>query len=386
MKATTTVLCMAVLSGSLAAKAQQPTPTYSFRPIVQPGMTIADHRFTDDTAVNDIALNDAGEVGFIAGWTIPGEEIEHTGVFTSRRIVARDGDVVGGKSLMTIVSGSLAINNAGRVAYEADFFQPPAVARGVFLDREFVFAINPNVAGTGPDFILTEDGKILPRPGLRLELPPAAAPASEPAKKKGVGFGNLGLHLPDTVTKHIPLTIKPNNTKTDPQTQPATPTPAQPKPVAPPAAPTFPKPAGPCAMPAFPMPEEWQIGAEAEGPAASHAFEPEVSGRKYFSQLYGPLNAPFRIAHFNRACKPLLIAIGDINAKGRLEVWTPTGLMTFQKPGGSYELKGFAGAVKSPSFLRTDSAIPINRRGQVALYVTLSPEGHALLRGTPESR
>lgn len=372
----------AVLAG-LNGFAQQPTSTYSFRPIVQPGTIIADHNFTNDTAVNDIVLNDAGEVGFIAGWTIPGEEIEHTGVFNSRRIVARDGDVVGGKPLMTIVSGSLAINNAGRVAYEADFFQPPAVARGVFLEREFVFAINPNVAGTGPDFILTEDGKILPRPGLRLEPPPAAAPASEPAKKKGIGLGNLGLHLPDAVTKRIPVTIKPNNAKTDPQTQPAPSTPAQQKPVTPLAPPTFPKPAGPCAMPAFPMPEEWQIGAETEGPAASHAFEPEVSGRKYFSQLFGPLNAPFRIVHFNRACKPLLIAIGDINTKGRLEVWTPTGLMTFQRPDGSYEFKGFAGAVKSASFLRTDSAIPINRRGQVALYVTLSPQGHALLLGTP---
>src|ERR1700691_5410820 len=100
----------AVLAG-LNGFAQQPTSTYSFRPIVQPGTIIADHNFTNDTAVNDIVLNDAGEVGFIAGWTIPGEEIEHTGVFNKRRIVARDGDVVGGKSLMTIVSGSLAINN-----------------------------------------------------------------------------------------------------------------------------------------------------------------------------------------------------------------------------------------------------------------------------------
>jgi hypothetical protein len=368
------------LFATLALKAQQPTPTHSFRPVVQPGTTIADHSFTED-AIEDVVLNDSGEVGFVARWT--DSDDNRSAVYTSHRLVARDGETVGGKTLTAIV-GSIAINSTGRVAYEAEWNDPAAAtARGVFLERDLVFAIDPSATGTGPDFILTDDGKIIPRPGVRLASPPTAAPASEPAKKKGIGLGNLGLRLPDSIAKRVPLTIKPNGTKPDQQTQPATSTPAPPKPITPPTAPTFPKSTGPCAMPAFPMPEEWQIGSETEGPAASHGFEPEVSGRKYFSQLYGPLNAPFRIVHFNRACKALLIAIGDINAKGRLELWAPSGLVTFQRPDGSYEFKGFTGTVKSPSFLRTDSAVPINRRGQVALYVTLSPQGHALLLGTP---
>jgi len=375
------IAVIAVLAGN--ALAQQPTTALSFRPVVQTGTTILDHRFSDDT-IEGVVLNDSGEVGFIARWTIPGEEMEHTGVFTSHRLVARDGDSVG-KFTLKAIKGSVAINASGRVAYEAEFIDGAATVCAVFLEHEFQFAIDPSATGPGPDFVLTDDGKVIPRPGVRLALPPspAPAPATDSAKKKGIGLKNLGLNLPGSLSKHLPITIKPDgSTKPDQQTPSPAPVPVQQKqpPAVPPA---FPKPAGPCAMPAFPMPEEWQIGAETEGPAAVHGFEPEVSGRKYFSQLYGPLNAPFRIVQFNRACKPLLIAIGDINAKGRLEVWAPSGLVTFQRPDGSYEFNGFSGTVKSSSFLRADSTIPINRRGQVVLYVTLSPQGHALLLGTP---
>jgi hypothetical protein len=368
-----------VILAGLNGLAQQPIPTYSFRPVVPPGTTIADHSFTDDTVIENIVLNSSGEVGFVARWT--DSDDNRSAVYTSHRLVARDGETIGGKTLTAIV-GSIAINSTGRVAYEAEWNDPAAAtARGVFLERDLVFAIDPSATGTGPDFILTDDGKIIPRPGVRLASPPTAAPASEPAKKKGIGLGNLGLRLPDSIAKRVPLTIKPNGTKPDQQTP--SPTPPQQKPPAQPAPPAFSKPIGPCTMPVFPMPEEWQIGSETEGPAASHGFEPEVSGRKYFSQLYGPLNAPFRIVHFNRACKPLLIAIGDINTKGRLEVWAPSGLVTLQRPDGSYVFNGFPGTVKSTSFLKADSTIPINRRGQIVLYVTLSPQGHALLLGTP---
>lgn len=373
MKATTTVLCMAVLSGSLAAKAQQPIPTYSFRAIIEPGTKIADHTLTGDT-IEDVVLSDSGEVGFLARWTDSGDE--RSAVFTSRRLVARDGDTASGNILMAVVKGSLAINSAGAIAYEADYTDRAGTpARGIFLEREFVFAVDPSATGNGPDFVLTDDGKIIPRPGIRL-VPPAAP---QPAKKKGGLLDRIAVKAPAGISAKLPLAIKPN--KPDQQTKPqtATPMPAQP-------VPAFPKTADPCALPAFPMPQEWQIGMEMEGPSTSHVFEPEVKDRKFFSIVYGPLFAPFRIVHFNRACKPLLIAIGDIAAKGRLEVWTPAGLMAAQQPDGSYQFKGFAGTVKSSSFLRADSIIPINRRGQVVLSVTLSPEGRALLLGTPEPR
>jgi hypothetical protein len=368
----------AVLAG-FNAFAQQPQPNYTFRALVAPGATIGDHKFTDDTVFDNVALNDSGELGFVARWT--DSDDNRSAVYTSHRLVARDGDTLGGKTLTAVV-GSIAINRSGRVAYEAEWNdRAGATARGVFLEREFVFVIDASATGTGPDFILGDDGIIIPRPGMRVAPPPTQAPASEPVKKKGGLLDRVGIKMPPLPVK-VPITIKPKSTTQDQQKQ--TTTAAEQKQATPAPAPAdFPKPVGPCAMPAFPLPEEWQIGAETEGPAAAHGFEPEVSGRKYFSQLYGPLNAPFRIVQFNRACKPLLIVIGDINAKGRLEVWAPSGLVTFQRPGGSYEFNGFSGTVNSSSFLKADSTIPINRRGQIGLYVTLSPRGHALLLGSP---
>lgn len=118
------------------------------------------------------------------------------------------------------------------------------------------------------------------------------------------------------------------------------------------------------------------------GPIASHVFDPAASGRTYLSPYYGILNTPFRTILFGSNCQPLLIAIGDGSARGRFEVWSPLGMVTRQKPEGFYEFKGFAGNVQSSSFLKPD-AMRVNKRGQVLIPVSLSPQGYALLLGTP---
>ena len=381
MNSKTSLLITGAVLASLALNAQQPAPTMSFRAIIQPGTTIGDHSFTEDT-IENVILNDAGEVAFVTNWEVSGEENIHSGLFTSRRIVAIDGETIDGKILNFIAKDPIAINASGHVAYEAAYIVGDKTSHGVFLDHQFQFEIDPNATGTGPDFTLTDDGRIIPRPGLRL-IPPSAP--LQPKKKSHFSLGSLPVSLPDSVTKRIPIKVK-SDDKTDTQQTPNNPpqNAAVQRPV--PPAPQPPKPAAPCSMPPFPMPDDWMVGANTEGPATSRALEPAVGDRKFFSMVYGPLLTPFRIVHFNRACKPLLIGIGDMGHPGRFEVWTPAGLITSQLRDGSYEFDGYSGKAKSASFMGTDVVIPINRHGQIVLYIALNPQGHALLLGTPVSR
>jgi hypothetical protein len=130
------------------------------------------------------------------------------------------------------------------------------------------------------------------------------------------------------------------------------------------------------------MPAEWQMGADVNGPITSHGFESAVAGHSYDSPFYGKLTTPIRTIQYAGDCKPLLIAIGDANTRGRFELWTPEGSFTYLKPDGSWSFPGFEPRITSASFVRPDSGLRINRHGQLLVPVTL-PQGMALLVATP---
>src|SRR5262249_32599051 len=75
--------------------AQTPSPKYSFRAIVQPGTAIAGHTFIPNTYILAAALNDNGDIAFIASWQDTTQKY-HCGVFTNKRVVVRSGEIIDG--------------------------------------------------------------------------------------------------------------------------------------------------------------------------------------------------------------------------------------------------------------------------------------------------
>src|ERR1017187_10468944 len=160
-------LAPAVMLAGLNGFAQQPQRAdLDFRAVVQPGMTIGSHTFTPDTTIDAAALNDAGEVAFVAHWTDAGTD--HAAVFTSTRIVASEGDVIDGKFIAFLPNNApVAINSSGQIAYEAGYADSEADARagfwhvGIFVAQHLAFTLAFQAIGKVPDFTLTDDGQVV---------------------------------------------------------------------------------------------------------------------------------------------------------------------------------------------------------------------------------
>jgi hypothetical protein len=105
------------------------------------------HIFSQWTFVEAVALNESRkEEVFVARWGGV-----HSAVFTDKRCIASDGDIVDGKLISKILPNSLAVSRQnGLVAYEALFFDHPAEApgsaqfiqRGVFIENRFLVVLD----------------------------------------------------------------------------------------------------------------------------------------------------------------------------------------------------------------------------------------------------
>ena len=139
----TIVFLIAALALTPAVKAQQPSTAYEFQSVVQPGAFIGGRTFIAGTTIGSVALSDAGEAAFIAGETGPAPKT----IFTTRRIVARQGDEIGGKIIVLLADDAvLQINEAGQVAFEAWYADTrekaasrEGLGRGIFVDNRLVF-------------------------------------------------------------------------------------------------------------------------------------------------------------------------------------------------------------------------------------------------------
>ena len=207
-------LFVAVLS-SLTIHAQP--PVFDFRQVIRPGMTIGGHIFTTETTIDSPALNDAGEVAFIAHWpdksdTIPEERPgEQTSVFTSRRIVASNGDMIDGKFILEFTKDSVAINATGQVAYSALYTDRVEDAEtgptklGVFVDKHL--ALTQSAAHKG--YILGDDGEVTPKAS---QAPLSSDP---PARKNSSILEHIHIKPPNG----LPITIAPSRNRPIPEVQ-----------------------------------------------------------------------------------------------------------------------------------------------------------------------
>jgi hypothetical protein len=101
-----------------------PPSAYGFTALVAPGMNIGGVTLPADLAIDGAtAYSDDGEAVFIARWTDSSGR-QKSALFTSRRLVVAEGELADGKTIVKLSGASLAVNNAGVVAYEASYADP----------------------------------------------------------------------------------------------------------------------------------------------------------------------------------------------------------------------------------------------------------------------
>jgi len=107
---------------------------YDFTTLVQPGDSIDGHTFTSDTRIEAVALNDDGEIAFLARWSNP--LFAERALFTAKRLVT--GEQFGEhdcRTILFILPDSITIRG-DHVAYRAwyESCDSPTRKIGLFLD------------------------------------------------------------------------------------------------------------------------------------------------------------------------------------------------------------------------------------------------------------
>ncbi len=193
-------IATALTAASAINAQQQPQPAYQPLSGMQAGMTPTPS-FDANSYVEGVSLSDAGELAYVVHSGDPGNE--RTAVITSKRLVARDGEVIEGKTITRVWASALAINARGRVAFEADFKDANGSARGIFIDKHFVTAIKS--AGEPSDFALTADGRVIVKPGIAIAPPavrPAVAQTAQP-NSKGQNNCSTGTKIPKALKRYL---------------------------------------------------------------------------------------------------------------------------------------------------------------------------------------
>jgi len=200
MKLVTTVVFTALCAhAALGAE-----PAFDFKSLAKPGVSIGGHAFSSRASVGNVALNNAGEAAFIV---YDGDGPESGAVYTSKRIVAKSGDAMGGKIVMSIPPGShVAVNDAGQVAFEAWYADNKQVATagafsglGVFVGDHLVLKTSLGEKEAPPTFALAEDGQV----SLADTARTPEAPVQPAQKSSGSMLDRVRVKIP----KGLPVTI-----------------------------------------------------------------------------------------------------------------------------------------------------------------------------------
>ncbi|HTX35088.1 MAG TPA: hypothetical protein VME43_08705 [Bryobacteraceae bacterium] len=360
------IIALAAMPAIPAAPAQQAGGGYQFRPLVVTGAMIGGHTLDRGAVIDGVALNDSGDFAFVARWSEDG--MERTAVFTSKRFVAGDGDVIDGKRIDRILGTSLSLNTGGTVAYEAVYGGTPRIT-AIFVERKHKADLSQS--GSPYDFALQDNGEIV----LKAAAQAPAAPRQPTTLQTAQNTGALAIFRSLEGRLHSPIPLP------DPSVGMSNPRPKSKTSAGKAAVPT----ARPCPAPAFPYPGSWNFGDEMTGPISSHLYEEAPKTKPYESRYLGRLSATSRITQFNQECKPLLITIADTSQPDRFEIRTPNGLLTNTRADGFLDLNGYAGKALPDRLARVETPMRVNRSGAVLIPVRIAPERFAILLGTPPS-
>jgi hypothetical protein len=368
-------------------QAQQPTPAFQFRALTASGAKIGHYVLSSDTDIDSIAINGNGDLVLAVSHLRLADSIG-SAVLTPQRVVATSFDHIGTKILVDIFAPSLVIDEQGHAVFEASYKEGEGTHLGVFKEKEFQFVVNG--PGAADDFTLSTDGRIVPKTGITPEAVPARSATGPQQARGGPGRALQQMRINPALLRQLntlsPLMVPPDilSQVTKGQQQPNTPQPAKPATPAPKAVTQAAKPAAACALPLYPFPVEWAVSSEMKGPITSSVFDgPNAKQRAYESPFFGHMGSPFRNVYYTPDCVAQMIVIGDSVVHGKVELWGPNGLITNTQPDGFLQLPGYTGKVPPGALSRRDVMLSINRHGQMAMVVTLDPEGFAVLLATP---
>jgi hypothetical protein len=212
MNIKTVSLLATALLFSIGARAQQPPTAYDFRAVAQPGMTIGGHLFTPNTTIQSIDLNDKGEVAFVAVWTDSGRD--YGAIFGPHGIIAQEGYTDGTRFGLVTEDCTVAISNAGQVAYSILYTSEIYDALmesglwGIFIDKRLALSAESMKLSSRlqkpPTFVLSADGKII----LKTEISASGAAASPRTPGKSGSLDRLGVKPPQ-LPKQLQTVIAP---------------------------------------------------------------------------------------------------------------------------------------------------------------------------------
>lgn len=336
---------------------------YRFTPLVSTGATIAGHAFTPATSVEGVALNDVGEIAFVARWQEGGRE--RTAVFTSKRLVARDGDQIDGKPPLTrILANSLSINSGGTVAFEA-VIGGAVTHTAIFVERHYKTGLTKS--GASNDFSLEDNGEVALKAAVA--APEAASPYARGTQTaRATGVNTTLQQLESIYARRFPVAI--------PNPVGAIPNPTPPRPTAREAIGAV----VPCRVPTeFPYPASWGFGDVMSGPITGHVFDSPARPRPYDSPRLGHIVSAVRSIHCGGDSRPLLIAIADSSKPGSWELSSPKGVVAFAHD-GFLKINGFDDDLSATNVIGGDSPIRVNRRGDIVMPVAfLTKPGFVIL-------
>jgi hypothetical protein len=200
-----------------APMTQPPPSAFDLHPVVKPDMNIGGHLFTKDTTVYRAALNNDGDFVFSACCEGGRDAVA---IFTSRRMVAKQGDVIDGHIIASIPSDSaVAINNQGKVAYEAWYVDDKASAAlgvlwylGIFVDDRL--ALTRDSDTVSDHYVLTDEGDVVLQREAKPIAPAPAVTAPAPQKKPGL-FDRIQIN-PPKIPRGLPITVAPAANKQQP--------------------------------------------------------------------------------------------------------------------------------------------------------------------------
>ena len=258
---------------------QQPPIRYTFKEIASTDVP------AKGTIIEGATLGDSGVVAFIVRWTEG--NAEHTALFTSSGMIARDGSHIQGRVLKRIIPTCLTVSRNGVVGYEAT--AGAANQTAVFIGNKLGAVLSQG--GEPNDFTLSDDGEL-----ILLNAKQAAFDQTQMVSdaNRAASLKRMPGSIYDDITRRMPgLHLPSSSTIIGPPSPEKRATQGRPGP-----------PDHPCKSPEWPYPYSWNIGDTVSGPIATHISEGPAK-RAYTSRFFGDVAAPFREIQCSAAGAPL---------------------------------------------------------------------------------
>jgi hypothetical protein len=203
------LVLLLIISASLTMAAQ----TYRITPVITPDTVIDGQSIRPCLRVDTLAINDSAEIAFSTYCRTGDYEITDM-LFTSRHLIAKDGDVIDGKHIKVFPTEHIVvINSHGQVAYLALYVDDWKDAENedkwriaICVDHHIVSTFPPDQQITS--LTLTDEGKVSFNQPVQQIAPTSPSTPSAAAQKIPGILRQIPIKLPSLrLPKNVPIGI-----------------------------------------------------------------------------------------------------------------------------------------------------------------------------------